>query len=81
MNHTVFGTIHGSTIQLDSNPGLAEGQRVEVSVKVPHPKSSSGEGLLRAAEALSEIWTPEDDAILEEIYRDRKNDRRPEIEP
>lgn len=82
MNHSALGTIRGTTIQLDTNLGLADGERVEVSVKVRPSVAEKGiEGLLRSAGALATEWTDEDDKILEEIYRDRKNDRRPEIEP
>ena len=34
MSKTLHGKVHGRTIQLDEDPGVAEGQEVEVVVKV-----------------------------------------------
>jgi hypothetical protein len=41
-------------------------------------RGSSGEGLRRCAGALANDWSEDDDCILEEIYRERKHDSRPE---
>jgi hypothetical protein len=30
---------------------------------------------------LADVWTEEDDTILEEIYRERQRDRRREVDP
>ena len=38
MNMTLRGKVHGRTIELDEDPGVAEGQEVEVQMKVvPSP--------------------------------------------
>jgi hypothetical protein len=34
MTKTIHGTIHGKTIELDEDLGVADGQEVEVQVKV-----------------------------------------------
>ncbi|MEX1230167.1 MAG: hypothetical protein WEB58_08005 [Planctomycetaceae bacterium] len=75
------GTVHGNSIELPANLGLADGQEVEVIVRVSSQTPAVwGEGLRRCAGALAETWSDEDDRILEEIARDRKVERPAEIE-
>lgn len=78
MTKTLGGTVHGNTIELVGYIGIADGQEVEVQVKVI-PKSSlkTGDGFLRTEGALAE--DEEWDAIMEEIYEARKVKRRPSI--
>jgi hypothetical protein len=72
MTKVIHGKVRGRTIELAEDLGLAEGQEVEVSVRpVPaSPTRTLGEGLLRTAGALADdtYW----DAIMEEIYLERK---------
>lgn len=76
---TTHGKVHGKTIELDEDLALAEGQEVEIQVKVvPLPKQW-GEGLRRCAGALANEWAEEDDRILEGIYQERRQDSRREI--
>lgn len=71
-------TIHGRTIELDEDLGVAEGQEVEVQVRVVSKKSRKpGDGLLRTEGALAN--DPYWDAIMDEIYQERKSDARKEI--
>jgi hypothetical protein len=79
MNKIIQGVIHGSTIQLSENPGLADGQSVQVVVQAVEPPRPWGEGIRKSAGALADQWTEEDDKILEEIYQDRKRDSHREI--
>jgi hypothetical protein len=79
MTKVVNGKVHGKTIELTEDLGLAEGQEVEVQVTVSAPTKKWGEGLLRCAGALANEWTEEDDRILAEIHDDRKRDTRREI--
>ena len=79
MTKLLHGVVHGRTIELDNDPGLKDGQLVEVQVKVVPPPNQWGEGLRRCAGSLASEWTDEDDRILEEIYQERKRDTRPEI--
>jgi len=81
MTRTVHGVIHGKTIELDEDLGVAAGQAVEVQVKVvsPAPTERWGEGIARCAGALADEWTEEDDRIFEQIYHDRKRESRREI--
>jgi hypothetical protein len=80
MTRTMHGKIHGRTIELDEDPGLPEGQEVEIQMKVkeakkklPGPPPGWQPGRPSAtAGALADWWTEEDDRILDEIYQDRK---------
>jgi hypothetical protein len=66
----VRGVIHGRTIELAEDPGVADGQEVEMTIKtLPIPRPW-GEGILRTAGALAD--DPEWDVIMEQIYQDRK---------
>ncbi len=65
------GFIHGKTIELVNDPGLKEGQEVEVTLRPTTKAESWGEGLNRAAGALADSWQTEDDEILDRIQEDR----------
>ena len=74
---TLHGVVNGKTIELAEDLGVPAGQEVELVVTlVPVKQNDWGEGLRRCAGALADEWTEEDDRILEEIYRQRKNDSR-----
>ena len=78
MTKVIYGKIHGRTIELVEDLGLLEGQEVEISVRaIPQNTETPAAGLLRTEGALADDshW----DAIMEEIYQERKNDSRKEI--
>jgi hypothetical protein len=79
MTKTLHGKVRGKTIELDEDLEVAEGQEVEVTVRTipPPPARKPGEGFLRTEGALAD--DQEWDAIMEEIYQDRKRDTRREI--
>jgi hypothetical protein len=77
MVKVIHGKVHGKTIELDEDLGLAEGQEVEVQVKTLPDTRKWGEGLRRCAGALAD--DPYWDAIMEEIYQARKRDTRREL--
>ena len=56
MTKTLHGRVHGKTIELDEDPGVAEGQEVEVQMKVVPPSKPSqpsmSEGLAKVYEIL-----------------------------
>ena len=79
MIRSTQGIIHGKTIELVEDLGVAEGQRVEVQVKIISTERQWGDGLRRCAGALANEWTDEDDRILGEIYHERKQDNRKEV--
>lgn len=74
MARTIHGRVHGETIELDEDPGVAEGQEVEVQAISRSPRQP-GERFLHTEGALAD--DTEWDAIMEEIHRDRKQNRRP----
>ena len=76
MKTAIKGIVHGKTIELDDDPGVAEGQEVQITIRAVSAKTTWGEGLRRCAGALANEWTEEDDRILEEIHKDRKRDTR-----
>ena len=78
MTKTIHGKIHGKTIELDEDLGVAEGQEVEVQVRIVQPARKWGEGILRTAGRCAD--DPEWDTIMEQIYQDRKRERRPQAD-
>jgi hypothetical protein len=78
MTKAIHGKVHGKTIELDEDLGVADGQEVEVQVRViPRTDRKPGEGFLRTEGALAD--DTEWDAIMAEIYQSRKLERRPSI--
>ena len=79
MTKTIHGIVHGKNIELDEEPGVAEGEEVEVTIRTISDTAlpRRGEGLRRTEGALAD--DNEWDAIMHEIYRSRKQERRPEI--
>lgn len=78
MPKTIHGTVHGKTIELNDDLGIADGQEVEVQVTVVEATKTWGEGILRSAGGWAEY--PEMDAIMDSIQADRKRERRPQME-
>jgi hypothetical protein len=78
MTKTIHGRVHGRTIELDEDLGLADGQDVEVQVRVVPPVKKWGEGILRSAGG----WAnhPEMDAVMEKIHQERKLERPRQID-
>ncbi len=70
MSIVVQGVIHGKTIELKENPGVADGQEVEVTVRDLQPGPTWGDGIRRSAGAAAGI--PGVDEAFEEIQRERK---------
>ncbi len=78
MTKALHGKVHGRTIELDEDPGVAEGQEVEIHLTlIPRSPRMPGEGFLRTQGALAN--DTEWDAIIEEIDQARKLERRPQI--
>jgi hypothetical protein len=84
MNTTLQGIVHGKTIELEEDPGIANGQKVQVQIavcapkkKLPGPPPGWKPGNTRTvAGALADLATEEEDRMLEEIHQDRKRERR-----
>jgi hypothetical protein len=79
MVRQVQGVIHGRTIELNDDLGVADGQLVEITIRTVPTSRPWGEGLRRCAGAFAADWTEEDDRVLDEIYQERKRDTRGEI--
>lgn len=78
MSKTLHGKVRGKTIELDEDLGVAEGQEVEVQVKIVQPTQRWGEGILRSAGGWADY--PEMDAVMEKIHQDRKLERRRQMD-
>ena len=65
MTKTIHGKARGRIIELDEDLGIAEGQEVEVQVKVITPARKWGQGMIRSAGIAADI--PEFDAAFEQI--------------
>lgn len=74
----VQGIVRGKSIELAEELGVADGQAVEVRVRVVAPQPKLGEGLARCAGALAD--DPYWDAIMEEVYENRKLERRNQLD-
>ncbi len=79
MTKTIHGIVRGRIIELDRDLGVAEGQEVEIQVKIVPASTTWGDGLKRCAGGLANEWTDKDDQILTSIYEDRKRDDRKEF--
>jgi hypothetical protein len=82
MNKTMQGVVRGRTIELDDDPEIEEGRKVEVLLRVkrlpgPPPRWRPG-SRESAAGMMADHWSEEDDRLLEQIYHDRKRDGRRE---
>jgi hypothetical protein len=77
MIRLTHGTVHGKTIELTEDLGLAEGQLVEVQVTTVPERSQAGDGILRTAGALAD--DPYWDDIMEDVYRSRHVERRTDL--
>jgi hypothetical protein len=51
MSQVIPGVIHGKTIELIADPGLGDGQPVEVFIRATSHGKTSGEGIRRSAGA------------------------------
>lgn len=71
MAEVVEGVIHGRTIELESDPGLRDGERVEVVIRRTGHAKAWGDGIKATAGALAHL-PPEYFEDLDEIVRDRR---------
>jgi hypothetical protein len=78
MSKSIHGVVHGKTIELHEDLGVAEGQQVEVQVRVVQTGAKWGDGILRSAGGWADY--PEMDDIMQTIHNDRKLERRPQLE-
>lgn len=74
MSKTIHGIVHGRTIELSEDPGVADGAEVEVVVKAAPQAKAWGDGIRRSAGGWANY--PEMDAVMEQIQQDRRSERR-----
>ena len=78
LSEIIHGVIRGRTVQLAQDPGIDDGQAVEVVLRAVSSRGTEwGEGLRRCAGALADY--PDMDRHLDEIQDERKRDDRPEL--
>jgi hypothetical protein len=77
MNKKLRGVVHGRTVELDEDPGIPDGESVEV-IYPASKRIRTGEGILNTAGILADF--PEWDEIMQEIHAQRKLERRPQLE-
>ena len=70
MTKTIHGKMRGKTIELDEDPGIADGQAVEVIITPAKPRQPWGAGIKRSAGVAAH--EPEFDDVFEQVARDRK---------
>jgi len=70
MSRTIHGKVHGRTIELDEDLGVAEGQEVEVQVKIIQPTGKWGEGVQQSAGGWADY--PQMDAVMGKIHQERR---------
>lgn len=75
MVKTFHGKARGRIIELEEDLGVAEGQDLEIQVRVIPSAKSPGDGLLRTEGALAD--DAEWDTIMAEIHNARKLERNP----
>jgi hypothetical protein len=78
MTRIIEGVVHGRTIELLEDPGVGEGQKVQVVLSIASTDQPWGEGIRRTAGALADDsdW----DAIMAEVHEGRKRERRQQID-
>lgn len=89
MTASLFGSVHGRTIQLDRDPGVAEGQRVEIEIRIipqnrrkslPGPPEGWSNGQnWNSAGVLAHVCTVEDENFLLEIQQSRQHESVREV--
>lgn len=62
-------------MQLDSDLGIGEGVEVEIVVRPVQRQQPWGERIKQSAGAMANLWSEEDDRILEELREDRTTSR------
>lgn len=77
MGRVVHGVIHGKTIQLAEDPGIADGQEVRVVLAAVPSAANWGDGIRRSAGGWAD--DPEIEAVMARIQEDRHLERRPQV--
>jgi hypothetical protein len=79
MSQIIRGIVRGRIIELQDDPGLDEGQQIEVELRPLINTPQWGDGIRRSAGALSDV--PGLDEEIEAIVAERQLSLHREIEP
>jgi len=71
MSGVVQGVIHGRTIELKADPGIADGVTVEVTIRPLSEPDARVAAILRTAGSMAD--NPEFDAAMAEVERSRRS--------
>jgi hypothetical protein len=72
----IEGVIHGKTIELATDPGLADGQAVRVIVTPLATQEQQRQAILRTAGSMAN--DPDFDSAMAQVERDRRSARHRE---
>ena len=79
MSIVMQGVIHGNIIELKNSSGMADGEEVEIEVRLKKPARPWGEGIMRSAGIAADV--PGFDEAFAQIERDRKASKFREPSP
>jgi hypothetical protein len=79
MSGVVEGVIHGKTIELAADPGIADGQKVEVTIRPVVDRQAKIEAILRTSGSMAD--DPDFEAVMEQIERERRGDFPRDLAP
>ncbi len=71
MSNIVEGIIRGKTIELQSELGFEDGQRISIAFNSPITPNSGIEAILRTAGARTD--NPDEEAVMDQLQRDRRS--------
>jgi hypothetical protein len=79
MPEVVRGVIHGKTIELLADPGIADGRRVEITIRSIAQQDDRTDAIVRTAGSMAN--DPEFEAVMEEVrrYRNRETTVTPAV--
>jgi hypothetical protein len=80
MSRVIEGIVHGKTVELLEDPGVGDGQKVQVVLPFEESEGNWRDNVMRTAGALAD--DPDWDRIMAEIHESRKIERRSQmVEP
>lgn len=79
MNKIMHGVVHGRTIELNEDPGVTDGQQVQIVLTAVPLQGSWGEGIRRSAGAAADV--PGFDEAFRQVEQGRKAAQFREIGP
>lgn len=77
MPEVVEGVIHGKTIELTTLPRIADGQRVEVTIRAVADREAQILAISRTSGSMAD--DPDFEAVMEQIERERRKDFQPDL--